>query len=50
MYYEQTDIIKESLNNLKVYNHKEREGYINKLLDYYNGNATYQYISSRFDL
>ena len=48
--YTQTDIIKESLQNLKVYNHKEREGYINKLLDYYNGNATFQYISSRFDL
>ena len=48
--YTQTDIIQESLQNLKVYNHKEREGYINKLLDYYNGNATFQYISSRFDL
>tara|TARA_Y100000593_G_scaffold25131_1_gene50079 strand:+ start:177 stop:1505 length:1329 start_codon:yes stop_codon:yes gene_type:complete len=48
--YTQTDVIKESLQNLKVYNHKEREGYINKLLDYYNGNATFQYISSRFDL
>jgi len=48
--YTQTDIIQESLQNLKVYNHREREGYINKLLDYYNGNATFQYISSRFDL
>ena len=48
--YTQTDVIQESLKNLKVYNHKEREGYIHKLLDYYNGNATFQYISSRFDL
>jgi hypothetical protein len=48
--YNEVDIIKESLKNLKVYNHKEREGYINRLLDYYNGNATFQYISSRFDL
>jgi hypothetical protein len=48
--YNEVDIIKESLKNLKVYNHKEREGYVNRLLDYYNGNATFQYISSRFDL
>jgi len=48
--YSEADVIKESLKNLKVYNHKERESYVNKLLDYYNGNATFQYISSRFDL
>ena len=40
----------ESLENLKVFNHKEREGYVNKLLDYYNGNNTSQYIAEKFDL
>ena len=44
------DIIQESLENLKVFNHKEREGYVNKLLDYYNGNNTSQYIADKFDL
>ena len=44
------DIIQESLENLKVFNHKEREGYVNKLLDYYNGNNTSQYIAEKFDL
>ena len=44
------DIIQESLENLKVFNHKEREGYVNKLLDYYNGNNTAQYITDKFDL
>ena len=44
------DIIQESLENLKVFNHKEREGYIHKLLDYYNGNNTSQYIAEKFDL
>ena len=44
------DIIQESLENLKVFNHKEREGYVNKLLDYYNGNNTSQYITEKFDL
>ena len=43
--YSEADVIKESLKNLKVYNHKEREGYVNKLLDYYNGNATFQYVA-----
>lgn len=44
------DIIQESLENLKVFNHKQREGYVNKLLDYYNGNSTSQYIVEKFDL
>jgi len=44
------NIIQESLENLKVFNHKEREGYVNKLLDYYNGNNTSQYITEKFDL
>jgi len=44
------DIIQESLENLKVFNHKQREGYVNKLLDYYNGNNTSQYIVEKFDL
>jgi hypothetical protein len=48
--YEETNIIKETLNNLKLYNHKERENYVNKLLDYYSGNNTENYISNRFDL
>jgi len=48
--FEIIDIIEESLQNLKVYNHKERENYVNKLLDYYNGNGTSDYISSKFDL
>tara|TARA_R110000744_G_scaffold27334_2_gene66808 strand:- start:1418 stop:2746 length:1329 start_codon:yes stop_codon:yes gene_type:complete len=48
--YENLDIIKQSLNNLKLYNHKQRELYVNKLLDYYNGNNTASYISKRFDL
>jgi hypothetical protein len=48
--YEKADIIKESLQELKVYNHNERENYVNKLLDYYNGNNTENYIAGRFDL
>ena len=44
------DIIKESLENLKVYNHKQREMYVNKLIDYYSGNNTESYISPMFDL
>ena len=47
--YEQ-DIITESLKKLKIYNHNQREKYVNKLLDYYNGNNTENYISGRFDL
>ena len=50
MIYEETDIIQESLKNLKVYNHNQRENYVNKLLDYYNGNDTANYIASKFDL
>ena len=48
--HEQTDIIEESLKNLKIYNQKQREKYVNKLLDYYNGNNTANYIAGRFDL
>jgi len=50
MIYEETDIIQESLKELKVYNYKQRENYVNKLLDYYNGNDTANYIASKFDL
>ena len=42
--------VKESLNALKIENHKMREGYVHKLLDYYNGNNTKYYIEGRFDL
>jgi hypothetical protein len=45
-----TSIIEESLEKLKVFNHHERETYVNKLLDYYNGNNTASYIAGRFDL
>ena len=48
--YEENDIISESLKNLKVYNNNQRENYVNKLLDYYNGNDTASYIQNRFDL
>jgi len=44
------NVIKESLKELKVMNHNEREAYVNKLLDYYNGNNTAEYIASKFDL
>jgi len=50
MIYNETDVIEESLKNLKVYNQHRRERYVNKLLDYYNGNNTSNYIASRFDL
>ncbi len=50
MIYNETDIIEESLKNLKVENHKYRESYINKLLDYYNGNNVSNYIIHNFDL
>jgi hypothetical protein len=43
-------IITESLNSLKIENYKRREFYINKLLDYYNGNNTSYYIQEKFDL
>ena len=45
-----TQMITESLNSLKIENFKRREFYINKLLDYYNGNNTSYYIQERFDL
>ena len=44
------NIIEESLKELKVFNHNKRERYVNKLLDYYNGNNTAAYIAQRFDL
>ena len=44
------DIIKGSLSELKLENYRKREGYVNKLLDYYNGNNTTEYIKSKFDL
>jgi len=43
-------IITESLNSLKIENYRRREFYINKLLDYYNGNNTAHYIQEKFDL
>ena len=42
------DIIKESIKNLKIENTKNRENYVNKLLDYYNGNSIGDYIKPRF--
>ena len=42
--------IKDSLNVLKIENHRKREAYVHKLLDYYNGNNTNYYIENRFDL
>ena len=48
--YEESDVISESLKNLKVYNNNQRENYVNKLLDYYSGNNTGAYIAGRFDL
>ena len=50
MYNYGKQIITESLNNLKVENYRKREAYVNKLLDYYNGNNTDYYIENRFDL
>ena len=50
MIYNETDIIEESLKRLKIFNHNKREYYINKLLDYYNGNNTSSYIEKKFDL
>ena len=41
-------IIQESIKELKLHNAKKRENYIEKLLDYYNGNYTAQYISKMF--
>ena len=41
-------IIQDSIKELKLYNAKKRENYIEKLLDYYNGNNTPHYISKMF--
>ena len=43
------DYISETLKNLKLINHNKRENYILKLLDYYNGGDTAQYIERSFD-
>ncbi|MGI9571748.1 MAG: hypothetical protein ACR2L5_00340 [Candidatus Actinomarinaceae bacterium] len=50
MYDYSEEAIKESIKQLKVFNHKKREDYINKLLDYYSGNDTAKYIEQTFDL
>ena len=50
IYDESKNVIQESLKKLKVRNSHYREKYVNKLLDYYNGNATHRYIINRFDL
>ena len=42
------DVIQESIKELKVHNAKKREDHIEKLLDYYNGNNTANYISKMF--
>ena len=41
-------IIQESIKELKLHNAKRREDHIEKLLDYYNGNDTANYISKMF--
>ena len=41
--------IEESLKNLKLKYQDGREKYVEKLLDYYEGNNTAQYIANRFD-
>ena len=43
-----TDLIQESIRQLKLHNAKKRENHIEKLLDYYNGNDTSHYISRMF--
>ena len=43
------DYISETLKNLKLTNHNKREEYVLKLLDYYNGGDTSQYIQRSFD-
>ena len=50
MIYKGEQAIKDSLNVLKIENHKKRESYVHKLLDYYNGSNTKYYIENRFDL
>ena len=41
-------IIQDSIKELKLHNAKKREDHIEKLLDYYNGNDTANYISKMF--
>ena len=50
MIYKGEKAIKDSLNVLKIENHRKRESYVHKLLDYYNGSNTKYYIENRFDL
>ena len=42
------DLVKESIRELKLENSKKRATHIEKLLDYYNGNNTMQYIRDMF--
>ena len=42
------DLIQESIKELKLHNAKKREDHIEKLLDYYNGNNTADYIHRMF--
>ena len=42
------NIIQDSIKELKLHNAKRRENHIEKLLDYYNGNDTANYISKMF--
>ena len=42
------DLLQESIKELKLNNAKKREDHIEKLLDYYNGNDTANYISKMF--
>ena len=42
------DLIQESIKELKLHNSKKREDHIEKLLDYYNGNDTANYIRRMF--
>ena len=42
------DLLQESIKELKLHNAKKREDHIEKLLDYYNGNDTANYIKKMF--
>ena len=42
------DLVQESIKELKLHNAKKREDHIEKLLDYYNGNDTANYIAKMF--
>ena len=42
------DLIQESIKELKLHTAKRREDHIEKLLDYYNGNDTANYIAKMF--